>query len=109
MVNRNYCLERNLQIMIRNNVPKCKTSFATYSRSSNTFFRRANYVIVTEAYLNSRPLCPLPDDPEDQRDLSPGYFLIGGKLMTVSEMSLENVKSNRFSRWKLWQQIFETF
>ena len=27
----------------------------------------------------------------------------------MPEISLENVKSNRLSRWQLWQQILETF
>lgn len=61
-----------------------------------------------ETCLNSRPLCPLSEDPENLKVLTQGHFLVG-ELMAIPEISLENVKSNRLSRWQLWQQILETF
>ncbi|XP_033222856.1 uncharacterized protein LOC117176709 [Belonocnema kinseyi] len=62
-----------------------------------------------EASLNSRPLCPLSDNSEDLKVFTPGHFLIGGELIAVPEILLENLKSNRLSKWQLWQQILETF
>ncbi|XP_023228875.1 uncharacterized protein LOC111629230 [Centruroides sculpturatus] len=41
-----------------------------------------------EACLNSRPLCPLVDDPQSLEPLIPGHFLIGRPLCSIPESSL---------------------
>jgi len=46
-----------------------------------------------ETVLNSRPLCPLSDDPDDLQALTPAHFLIGGPLATIPEPSLKKVKT----------------
>ncbi|UYV66609.1 K02A2.6-like [Cordylochernes scorpioides] len=61
-----------------------------------------------EACLNSRPLCPLSEDPEDLQALTPGHFLIGGSLTVLPDedgiiaMSLPN-------RWQLIQKSMNHF
>lgn len=45
-------------------------------------------LIQIEAILNSRPMEPLSDDPEDLSVLTPGHFLIGESLTTIPEPSL---------------------
>ncbi|UYV72564.1 hypothetical protein LAZ67_9003720 [Cordylochernes scorpioides] len=61
-----------------------------------------------EACLNSRPLCPLFEDPEDLQALTPGHFLIGGSLTALPDeddiiaMSLPN-------RWQLIQKLMNHF
>ncbi|UYV64718.1 hypothetical protein LAZ67_3001747 [Cordylochernes scorpioides] len=61
-----------------------------------------------EACQNSRPLCPLSEDPEDLQALTPGHFLIGGSLTELPDeddiiaMSLPN-------RWQLIQKSMNHF
>ncbi|UYV63689.1 hypothetical protein LAZ67_2005309 [Cordylochernes scorpioides] len=61
-----------------------------------------------EACLNSRPLYPLSEDPEDLQALTPGHFLIGGSLTALPDeddiiaMSLPN-------RWQLIQKSMNHF
>ncbi|XP_071652529.1 uncharacterized protein [Temnothorax longispinosus] len=50
-----------------------------------------------EATLNSRPLEPLSDDPEDVSALTPGHFLIGGPITTMPEPSLIDLQA--ISKW----------
>ncbi|XP_070519743.1 uncharacterized protein [Cardiocondyla obscurior] len=69
------------------------------------------YTLLTqiEACLNSRPLIPLSDDPEDLEALTPGHFLIGNALNAVPEPCLANVSDNRLSRWELVQKMRDHF
>ena len=62
-----------------------------------------------EMCLNSRPLSPLQDDPQNLRVLTPSHFLIGGELSAIPEVSLLDVKEHRLSRWQLWQELLESF
>ncbi|XP_071582286.1 uncharacterized protein, partial [Temnothorax nylanderi] len=57
-----------------------------------TFEEMNTWLTQIEATLNSRPLSPLTDDPEDLNALTPGHFLIGGAPSIIPEPSLEAVK-----------------
>ncbi|XP_015127131.1 uncharacterized protein LOC107048476 [Diachasma alloeum] len=59
--------------------------------------------------LNSRPLEPLTDDPDDCSALTPGHFLIGQAPTTLPEPSLEQLNVSRLSRWQLIQQKLQGF
>jgi len=62
-----------------------------------------------EAILNSRPLTPMSNDPNDLRVLTPGHFLIGQPLTTIPEVDLTDVQVNKLSRWESIQQQKQIF
>lgn len=55
-----------------------------------------------EMVLNSRPLTPVSDDPEDLEAITPGHFLIGQPLNSLPEPTWQSENVNRL---KIWQQI----
>ncbi|XP_058456452.1 uncharacterized protein LOC131433863 [Malaya genurostris] len=57
-----------------------------------------------EACLNSRPLTPLSNDPEDLDALTPGHFLTHRPLTAIPEPSYEEVPTNRLSQWQTIQE-----
>lgn len=70
-----------------------------------TFKEMATFLAQVEACLNSRPLQASTGDPDDLSALTPGHFLIGEPLCSIPEPSLEQVPTNRLSRWQLLQQM----
>ncbi|XP_011858442.1 PREDICTED: uncharacterized protein LOC105555996 [Vollenhovia emeryi] len=58
-----------------------------------------------EAILNSRPLTPLSEDPNDMKAITPGHFLIGENLQAYPEEDLQKVPENRLSRWQHVEQL----
>lgn len=74
-----------------------------------TFEELTTVFCKIEAVMNSRPLCPLSNNPDEFETLSPGHFLIGQSLVAVPEYSLEEVAMNRLSRWQCMQKISQTF
>ncbi|XP_076298030.1 uncharacterized protein LOC143217531 [Lasioglossum baleicum] len=74
-----------------------------------TFEELTTLLTGIEACLNSRPLLPLSDDPEDPVALTPGHFLIGEPLTAIPEPSLEDIPAARLSRWQLLQQMQQHF
>lgn len=62
-----------------------------------------------ESCLNSRPLCPLSDDPSDMGALTPSHFLVGEALTSVPEPDLTCVPMNRLKRWHQIQQMQQHF
>lgn len=70
---------------------------------SQTEFTTLLYQV--EACLNSRPIAPLTDDPEDVCALTPGHFLIGRPLVSVPEPDPGDVEFSRLMRWKRVQAM----
>lgn len=69
------------------------------------------YTLLTriEAILNSRPLSPVSNDPNDFSFLTPGHFLIGEPLNAMDERDLTTTKVNRLSQWQRIEQLRQHF
>ncbi|XP_011259742.2 uncharacterized protein LOC105253409 [Camponotus floridanus] len=74
-----------------------------------TYEEMATLLTQVEACLNSRPLQPLTDDPDDLTALTPGHFLIGAPFLAVPEPSLTAEKDTTLSRWQLLQKMRDHF
>ncbi|XP_076296622.1 uncharacterized protein LOC143216924 [Lasioglossum baleicum] len=62
-----------------------------------------------EAILNSRPITPLSEDPNDMACLTPGHFLIGEELNSFPREDLSGLNENRLSRWQRVEQLCQHF
>jgi len=62
-----------------------------------------------ESVLNSRPLTPSSNDPNDLDYLSPGHFLVGRPLCAVPEAEVPVSLIHLRNRWKLLHQVFQAF
>lgn len=69
------------------------------------------YTLLTqiEACLNSRPLTPLTNDPDDLHVLTPAHFLIGDSLNAPIQEDITIIPQNRLSRWQRVQQLSQHF
>lgn len=74
----------------------------TYEEFSTT-------LIKIESCLNSRPLCPLTEDPEDFEMLTPGHFLIGSALLAAPQPDVEDKHMSSLKRWQLTNKFHQQF
>ncbi|XP_030762928.1 uncharacterized protein LOC115887598 [Sitophilus oryzae] len=65
------------------------------------------FVVQVEAVLNSRPLLPMTDDPNDLETLTPGHFLIGHPLNLVPDLDLQSTPMNRLTRYQILQSMVQ--
>lgn len=77
--------------------------------STLTYEEFATLFIQIEVILNSRPLCPLSDDPSDLEALNPAHFLIRCFFSMIPEPSLEEENATKLSRWQLLQNFKSRF
>lgn len=77
--------------------------------ATHEFEELSTLLTQIEACLNSRPLCPLTESPDDFQALTPAHFLIGAEMFTVPEPDLTIGKRNYMDRWKIIQLNLQTF
>lgn len=77
--------------------------------SVHTFEEITTVLVEIEAVLNSRPLCPVSNDPNDFSILTPGHFLIGEPLLSPPRPSLLEVHPSRLGIYKQISQRIEHF
>ncbi|GFX94050.1 integrase catalytic domain-containing protein [Trichonephila clavipes] len=61
-------------------------------------------VTQIEACLNSRPLTPMSNDPQDLQPLTPGHFLIGAPMASFPE-EVPSQPACLKKRWNLIQHL----
>ncbi|XP_049294150.1 uncharacterized protein LOC125769458 [Anopheles funestus] len=62
-----------------------------------------------EAAMNSRPLLPLSDDPDELAALTPAHFLIGTSMHAVPEPDYTHLKSCTLDDLQKWQLLVQRF
>lgn len=74
-----------------------------------TFEEMATFLAQCEAILNSRPLIPVSEDPNDNEVLTPSHFLIGRSALCIPEPSYSEQKVGRLNHWQHIQLMKEHF
>lgn len=69
------------------------------------------YSLLTqiESIVNSRPLTPLTEDPNDLQPLTPGHFIIGDSLNSFPEPTVSKISNNLKSNYKQLQLLTQHF
>ncbi|XP_055525968.1 uncharacterized protein LOC129718847 isoform X2 [Wyeomyia smithii] len=62
-----------------------------------------------EAAMNSRPIVPMSEDPNDCTALTPGHFLIGTSMHAVPDPDLSRIPLTRLDHYQRLQQLFQQF
>lgn len=74
-----------------------------------TFEELQTVLSEIEAILNSRPITPLSEDPNDLSYLSPGHFLVGTALNSFPCRDFSEINENRLLRWQRVEQLRQHF
>lgn len=77
--------------------------------ASYTYEEMLTILCQIEGCLNSRPLCPISNNPDDFSILTPGHFLIGRPLIARPQPGLLEVPNNRLTYWKRIYQFTQQF
>ncbi|XP_039309960.1 uncharacterized protein LOC120358767 [Solenopsis invicta] len=92
------------------NVKSVKTHIKTVINNTLLSFEDL-YTVLTqiEAILNSRPLSPLSNAPDELDMLTPGHFLIRTSLLSLPEPSMLDLFVSRVNRYQLLTQLQQSF
>ncbi|XP_055623753.1 uncharacterized protein LOC129767157 [Toxorhynchites rutilus septentrionalis] len=62
-----------------------------------------------EAAMNSRPLVPMTEDPEDYNVITPAHFLIGSSMHAIPDPNVCEIHLTRLDHYQRLQQLFQNF
>lgn len=74
-----------------------------------TYESLSTVLAQVEAILNSRPLTPASDDPNDLTAITPAHFIIGREFQSIPEPSYANIPPGRLSRLQFLQEMKQRF
>uniref|UniRef100_A0ABD2WYZ5 Integrase catalytic domain-containing protein n=1 Tax=Trichogramma kaykai TaxID=54128 RepID=A0ABD2WYZ5_9HYME len=74
-----------------------------------TYEEFATLLAQIEAILNSRPLTPLPEEPEPETVLTPAHPIIGESSFLIAEPPVKAEKIGALERWKRVTQLTQVF
>lgn len=70
------------------------------SNISLTFEQFKTILVQIEGILNSRPLFPFWNDPNDLTPLTPAHFLAGKPIANVPDSTLNHIPHNRLDTYQ---------
>lgn len=79
------------------------------SQARLTYKEFQTILIEVEAILNSRPLAPRTDDPNDGEALTPVHLLVGSSLLALPDEHFENIKVNYLKRFQMVTYLKQQF
>jgi len=62
-----------------------------------------------EATLNSRPLCPLSNDPTDLEELTPSHFMTFEPSTMLPDPTLDTIPLSKLQRWGMVSDLHRHF
>lgn len=74
-----------------------------------TYEMLATLLAEIEACLNSRPICAMSDDKDDERALTPAHFLIGEELVLPIPVPRSEPPRNMRELWKVTEHMVQDF
>lgn len=91
-------------------VKSFKLHFYRHARALSYTFEEFSTVLTRiEACLNSRPLCPMSDNPDKLVALTPGHFLIGAPLLSPPEPLIEESTLSLVNRFRKLKALTHQF
>ncbi|GFT55034.1 integrase catalytic domain-containing protein [Trichonephila clavipes] len=74
-----------------------------------TYEEFETFLTQIESCLNSRPLTPISNDPNDLSALTPDHFIIGRPLTSIPEPNYIDSNNSYLTRWQQIQKLVQQF
>ncbi|XP_075163097.1 uncharacterized protein LOC142235722 [Haematobia irritans] len=79
------------------------------ANSKHTFEEFLTLLSRIESCLNSRPLSPMSQNPDDFDALTPGHFLIGSPILAPLDPNIRETSLSLVNRWQKMKSIHQEF